>query len=167
MPERFSIAGYTDDDAADAVAVWNTVIWAGNAFPQEYPLDIGAGKAYFASQSFTGVARECASGLIAGVYVLHPDNTGRCGHIANASYAVAEEFRGMHLGEQLVRHSLAEAGKLGFRILKFNAVVASNTAALNLYRKLGFQQLGTIPAGFLNKSGYYEDIIPHFITLQK
>ena len=46
-----------------------------------------------------------------------------------------------------------------------NAVVASNKAALHLYKKLGFIQLGIIPKGFLLKDGTYEDIIPHYLTL--
>ena len=44
-------------------------------------------------------------------------------------------------------------------------VVATNTSALKLYKKLGFTQLGVIPKGFLLKDGSYEDIIPHYIEL--
>ena len=54
---------------------------------------------------------------------------------------------------------------LGFGILQFNAVVSSNTPALNLYRKLGFTRLGTIPGGFHMKDGSYQDIIPHYKKL--
>ena len=49
--------------------------------------------------------------------------------------------------------------ELKFRILQFNAVVKSNVGAINLYEKLGFVKLGTIPEGFLNKDNTYEDII--------
>ena len=45
------------------------------------------------------------------------------------------------------------------------AVVATNTSALKLYKKLGFIQLGAIPNGFLMKDGHYEDIIPHYIKI--
>ena len=59
-----------------------------------------------------------------------------------------------------------EKGKeLGFDILQFNAVVATNTAALRLYKRLGFVQLGIIPKGFRMKDGHYEDIIPHYHVL--
>ena len=53
----------------------------------------------------------------------------------------------------------------GFRVLQFNAVVATNAGARHLYEKLGFTQLGVIPKGFLLKDGSYEDIIPHYIEL--
>ena len=90
---------------------------------------------------------------------------GRCGHICNASYAVSPESRGLHIGEKLVLDCMEQAGKLGFRILQFNAVVASNLHARHLYERIGFQQLGTIPKGFRLKDGSYEDICPYFIEL--
>lgn len=73
--------------------------------------------------------------------------------------------RGRHIGEQLVRHSMAQGKALGYRILQFNAVVATNASALHLYRRLGFKQLGVIPGGFLMPDGHYEDIIPHYHEL--
>ena len=57
------------------------------------------------------------------------------------------------------------AKELGYRVLQFNAVVATNTPALALYKRLGFTQLGVIPGGFLMKDGHYEDIIPHYHVL--
>ena len=60
---------------------------------------------------------------------------------------------------------MKQASALGFRILQFNAVVKTNSAALKLYARLGFTQLGVIPGGFRLKDGAYEDIIPHYILL--
>ena len=100
-----------------------------------------------------------------GLYILHPNNVGRCGHICNASYAVKKGQQGKGIGEQLVRHCMAKGKELGFRILQFNAVVRSNAAALHLYEKIGFTKLGIIPSGFFTKDGHWEDIIPHYITL--
>ena len=33
------------------------------------------------------------NGEVVGLYILHPNNEGRCGHIANASYAVERGTR--------------------------------------------------------------------------
>ncbi len=74
-------------------------------------------------------------------------------------------MRGQHIGEALVKHCIEKARELGFGILQFNAVVATNESALCLYKKLGFTQLGVIPKGFLMKDGHYEDIIPHYYSL--
>ena len=58
--------------------------------------------------------------------------------------------------------SLRQAARLGFRGLQFNAVVASNEGAIALYEDLGFQRIGRIPGGFLNKDGAYEDTFIYY-----
>ena len=135
------------------------------AFPQLELLTAETGNRFFSEQSFTGIAYDGGGGEIVGLYILHPNNVGRCGHICNASYAVKSQLRGHHIGEALVKHCMEQGKKLGFRILQFNAVVKSNAPALHLYEKLGFTQLGVIPGGFLMKDGSYEDIIPHYHVL--
>lgn len=149
----------------DAISIWNDIVEDGIAFPQKEALDEKSGTEFFNSQSFTGIAIDTDSNEVVGLYILHPNNVGRCGHISNASYAVKKSKRGMHIGEFLVKDCLAKAKEIGFKILQFNAVVATNTSALKLYAKLGFTQLGIIPNGFMMKDETYEDIIPHYIEL--
>lgn len=153
----------TEKDIPKAISIWNKVVEEGKAFPQTEYLDEKIGAEFFAQQTYTAVAE--LDGEIVGMYILHPNNIGRCGHICNASYAVKYGMRGKHIGEALVTDCLEQAKIHGFGILQFNAVVASNEPALKLYKKLGFVQLGTIPKGFLNKDGVYEDIIVHYHTL--
>ena len=124
------------------IRIWNEVVAKGIAFPQEDCLDMETGAAFFASQSYTGVAED--NGLVVGLYILHPNNVGRCGHICNASYAVDSRSRGLHIGEKLVLDCLKKGRELGFRVLQFNAVVESNIHARHLYERLGFTQLGTM-----------------------
>lgn len=144
--------------------IWNEVVADGAAFPQEDLLGSDEeARRFFDSQTATVVAE--ADGEVLGLYILHPNNVGRCGHIANTSYAVSKAARGKHVGSTLVTDSLHRAKASGFRILQFNAVVASNASALHLYKKLGFTQLGAIPGGFRNIDGVYEDIIPHYFDL--
>lgn len=150
-------------DTKAVVDIWNEVVKQGVAFPQKDLLDEKEGYTFFSSQSYTGVAVD--DGQIVGMYILHPNNVGRCGHICNASYAVKTDQRGKHIGKQLVQDCMHQAKRLGFRILQFNAVVATNASALHLYQELGFVQLGTIPNGFALDDGTYEDIIVHYKTL--
>ena len=157
------IRPYTAADLPAMITIWNEVVEEGIAFPQEDALNEETGAAFFASQSCCGVAE--ADGVIAGLYILHPNNVGRCGHICNASYAVSSAVRGRHIGEKLVLDCLKQAKGLGFRILQFNAVVESNIHARHLYERLGFVQLGTIPGGFRMKDGHYENICPYYCTL--
>lgn len=157
------IRPYTPADLPAMVRIWNEVVEEGVAFPQEEPLTADTGAAFFASQTHCGVAE--AGGAVYGLYILHPNNVGRCGHICNASYAVSKDSRGRHIGERLVLDCLAEARAHGFRVLQFNAVVESNTHARHLYERLGFTQLGTIPGGFRMKDGRYENTCPYYHEL--
>ncbi len=145
------------------IEIWDEIVEEGIAFPQEECLDRESGTLFFASQSYTGVAEN--NGEILGLYILHPNNIGRCGHICNASYAVASKSRGHHIGEKLVIDCLNIAGELGFKILQFNAVVETNIHARHLYERLGFKQLGTIPGGFRMKDDHYENICPYYHEL--
>jgi ribosomal protein S18 acetylase RimI-like enzyme len=160
-----TIRKYNRQDAAAAMEIWNEVVREGVAFPQVEELTEQEADGFFSSQSYTAVAADNETGEVVGLYILHPNNVGRCGHIANTSYAVKSEWRGLHIGEQLVKDSLTMGARLGFRIMQFNAVVAANVHALHLYERLGFTRLGRIPQGFLMKDGHYEDIILLYIEL--
>lgn len=159
------IRPYTEADLPAMTRIWNEVVEEGVAFPQEECLTEEAARGFFAAQSFCAVAADADGGEVYGLYILHPNNVGRCGHLCNASYAVRGDVRGMHVGEALVRDCLVQAKALGFRVLQFNAVVASNRTAQHLYEKLGFVRLGSVPGGFRMKDGSFEDIILYYYLL--
>lgn len=158
-----TVRPYTVSDLPAMISIWNEVVEDGIAFPQEELLDSKTGAEFFAAQDFCGVADD--GGTVVGLYILHPNNIGRCGHICNASYAVSSACRGKHVGEKLVLHCLETAKLLGFGIMQFNAVVESNIHARHLYERVGFRQLGVIPKGFRMKDGHYENICPYYIEL--
>ncbi len=162
---KITIRTYTENDVPAMAEIWNEVVRDGEAFPQTEPLSARAAEQFFAAQTYCAVAHDDESGEILGLYILHPNNVGRCGHIGNASYAVSANARGKHIGRALVEDSLAKAKNCGFRLMQFNAVVAANTRAQKLYESLGFVKLGVIPEGFLMKDGHYEDIIVYYCKL--
>lgn len=157
------VRAYRTEDLPTMISIWNEVVEEGVAFPQEEFLDESTGAEFFAAQSYNGVAEE--DGKVVGLYILHPNNIGRCGHICNASYAISSDFRGRHIGEKLVTDCLRMGKKLGFRVMQFNAVVENNIHARHLYERLGFTQLGVIPEGFRTKDGHYENICPYYKVL--
>ena len=162
---NITVRKYTEADIPAMVEIWNQVVEDGIAFPQEDLLTEKEGAEFFAAQTYTAVAADEDTGRVLGLYILHPNNVGRCGHICNTSYAVDRGTRGLHIGEKLVSDSLRRGAECGFRILQFNAVVATNTHARHLYERLGFRQLGVIPGGFRMKDGHYEDICPYYHEL--
>lgn len=162
---EIKVRAYRESDLPEMVRIWNEVVEDGVAYPQEEFLTMETGRAFFAEQSYSAAAEDPETGTVYGLYILHPNNVGRCGHIANASFAVARASRGLHVGEKLVRDCLEQGKRHGFGILQFNAVVASNIHARHLYERLGFIQLGVIPGGFRMKDGHYEDICPYYHSL--
>ena len=155
---------YNQQDLQAMIAIWNEIVEDGIAFPQEEILDLHTGSDFFSAQSYVGVAEDDSLGIV-GLYILHPNNVGRCGHICNASYAVSSSCRGKHIGEALVKDCIKQAKTTGFSILQFNAVVESNIHARHLYERLGFVQIGTIPKGFRMKDGHFENICPYYYML--
>ena len=165
MENKIIVRKYEEKDLPAMIRIWNEVVEDGVAFPQEECLDEKTGAEFFAAQTYTAVAENMENGQVLGLYILHPNNVGRCGHICNASYAVKSSARNLHIGEKLVSDCLVQGKENGFKILQFNAVVKSNLSARHLYKKLGFVELGTIPNGFSLKSGDYEDIVIYYHTL--
>lgn len=60
------IRKYCENDVPAMVCIWNEVVEEGVAFPQEEFLDGESGSAFFASQSYCGVA--VADGRVVGLY---------------------------------------------------------------------------------------------------
>lgn len=162
---NINIRKYTEKDLAQMIAIWNEVVTDGIAFPQEDLLSGATGQTFFENQTYCAVAENMENRKIYGLYILHPNNVGRCGHICNASYAVSSDSRGLHIGEKLVSDCLKQGKEKGFAILQFNAVVESNIHARHLYERLGFVPLGTIPNGFRMKDGHFENICPYYHEL--
>lgn len=157
------IRQYTAADLDQTLDVWNEIVRAGNAFPQDRELDREEGGRFFESQSYCAVAD--LGGKICGLYVLHPNNVGHCAHQCNASFAVAQSERGKGIGEALVRDCLHQARKLGFELLIFNAVVKENASAVRLYRKLGFKLIGEVERGFCDREGNYHTTLMFYRRL--
>ena len=159
------IRAYETDDLEQMIEIWNEVVAEGVAYPQTKGMGMLEAAAFFAQQTYSAVAQKENSDEILGLYILHPNNIGRCGHIGNASYAVRDDARGQGIGTLLVQHSLSKAKEVGFSLMQFNAVVKTNKSAIHLYEKLGFVKLGEIPKGFRLKDDNYEDIILYYKKL--
>ena len=75
------IRKYEEKDLCAMIEIWNEIVEEGNAFPQEEFLTLESGAVFFAEQTYTGVAVDAETEKIYGLYILHPNNVGRCGHM--------------------------------------------------------------------------------------
>lgn len=131
---NITVRMYQDSDVSAMVRIWNEVVEEGLAFPQEENLTEETGRAFFREQTHCGVAVNEA-GTVLGMYILHPNNVGRCGHICNTRYAVAAAI-------QTAKEKFA-ADRI---------TIEAQVYARTLYEKAGFRQ---------TSEEFLEDGIPH------
>lgn len=154
---------YNNENLEKMRMMWNDIIKDGIAFLGIDLLD----KEVFNQMISQQAAVNCmyVDEILVGYYILHPNNIGRCSHVANASYVLDKTMRGKHLGKYLVEHSIKTAKELDFRGMQFNAVVESNKPALHIYKSLGFKEVGMIPQGFMLKDGSYSNMYILYLSL--
>lgn len=106
-----------------------------------------------------GIASYVATeaGGIVGMYKLVANQRDLGSHVANASFMVHPAHSGKGIGKQMGLHCLREAHRAGFLSMQFNMVISTNRAAVDLWKKLGFSIVGTLPNVFLHSQLGYVD----------
>ncbi|MDO8681118.1 MAG: N-acetyltransferase [Acidobacteriota bacterium] len=97
-------------------------------------------------QGFGGLVGEASS--VVGMYKLIPNHRDLGSHVANASFMVDPAAQGKGVGRAMGEHCLAQARQAGYEAMQFNFVVSTNTAGVELWKKLGFSIVGTLPKAF-------------------
>jgi GNAT superfamily N-acetyltransferase len=87
-------------------------------------------------------------GRLLGTAKMGPNRPGPGSHISTASFMVATEARGRGVGTAMCRFALDWASQRGYAGMQFNAVAESNHSAVDLYQRLGFDIVGTVPGAF-------------------
>lgn len=91
------------------------------------------------------------AGRIVGFYKLIPNRRDLGSHVSNASFMIDPGYAGRGAGTALGLHCLREAKRAGFLAMQFNFVVSTNQAAVALWKKLGFEIVGTLPKAFQHR----------------
>jgi len=138
----------------DWPALWSiiaAVISTGDTYTLEPDASEAVAKKYWVDDVLeTWVAED--GGEIVGTYVLRANQRGLGSHVSNVGYMVRAGYGGRGIGIALGEHSLATAKDRGFEAMQFNAVVSTNTRAVELWKRLGFTIIGTVPKGFRHQS---------------
>jgi RimJ/RimL family protein N-acetyltransferase len=97
---------------------------------------------------------------VLGTYFIKPNQPALGDHVCNCGYIVGENFRGRGVAARMCRHSQQQAIGLGFRAMQYNLVVATNAAAVHLWKKHGFDVVGTLPKAFRHpRLGYVDALV--------
>ena len=156
-------------DEADFERIWEifqAVVLPGDSYV--FPPDATRedARAYFVSDDFRTFVIT-VDGVVAGMYKLRPNNIGLGSHVSNASFMVDPAYRGLGLGERMGRHCLEEARRMGYLAMQFNFVVSTNTPAVTLWRKLGFEVVGVLPKAFRHATLGLVDALVMYKFLEK
>ena len=157
MAHTLDIRLLGDSDWPDAWRIIEPVLRAGETYA--YPPDISEQEAHAAwvlgsTATFVAVDEE---GDVVGSYYLKPNQPALGAHVCNCGYIVGDKARGRGVASAMCEHSQREALSRGFRAMQYNLVVASNEAAIRLWKRHGFEVAGTLPGAYRHtKRGFVD-----------
>lgn len=138
----------TDADWAGIWPIWHQVVAAGDTYTWAPDTGEPAARVLWMLPPPAEVWVAAVDGTIAGTAVLKPNQPGLGDHVANAGFMVDAAMAGRGVGRRLAERVIRRAAEVGYRGMQFNAVVSTNTRAIGLWRSLGFDIVGTVPAAF-------------------
>lgn len=155
----------TDRDWPEIWPVFDAVVQDGEtyAYPTDLTADQAKGLWIEKPPGRTVVFEE--GGQVLGTAKMGPNKPSYGAHIGTASFMVGDAARGNGVGRQLGEHAITWHRDQGFRGIQFNAVVESNTAAVNLWSDLGFEIIGTVPGAFRSRRHGYVGLHVMFLDL--
>jgi RimJ/RimL family protein N-acetyltransferase len=152
----------------DWAAVWpilHATFLAGDTYafdPQSSEAEIR--RAWVELPTATYVA--CADdGRVLGTYYIKPNQAGLGSHVCNCGYVVAADAQGGGIATAMCEHSQREARAIGFRAMQFNLVVSTNTRAIRLWQRLGYDIVATLPGAFRHSRLGYVDALVMYKSL--
>ena len=105
------------------------------------------------------------AGEILGTHFIKPNQPGLGAHVCNCGYVVSASAQGQGIASQMCEHSQKLAVEMGFRAMQFNFVVSTNTGAVRLWQKLGFEIVGSLPGVFQHQKLGFVDAFVMFKNL--
>ncbi|MFK3740014.1 GNAT family N-acetyltransferase [Massilia sp. TN1-12] len=147
----------TEEDFHAMYGIFQTHVAAGETFPHGPDMDREASYDYWFGAPATTFVAVKGRERVLGMYKLVPNQLGRGSHVASASYMVSPNAQGVGIGHLLAEHSLGEARRRGYLAMQFNYVVSTNTAAIHLWKRLGFSIVGTLPKAYRHRRLGYVD----------
>ena len=148
-----------------AWAIIEPVFRAGETYGVATDISEAAAHAKWVREAAASYVALDDAGAVVGTYFLKPNYGGPGAHVANCGYIVAESARGQGLAAAMCRHSQREAVAAGYRAMQYNFVVATNDAAIRVWRREGFAVVGTLPGAFDHPRHGFVDAHVMFKTL--
>jgi L-amino acid N-acyltransferase YncA len=155
----------TDADWPGIWPIWRAVVAAGDTYVWRDATEAEARGLWMLPPPAEVLVAVADDGRVVGTAEIRPNQVGRGSHVANASFMVDPGQGGRGVGRALGEAVLGRARAAGYRAMQFNAVVATNTRALALWRSLGFDEVGRVPGAFAHATEGDVDLVIMHRTL--
>ena len=144
-----SIRELQDSDWPSVWAILEPVFRSGETYAVDVDIAEPAARSmWFESPTAAHVAVDTKDASIVGAYYLKPNQPGPGSHVCNCGYVTAGHAQGRGVASLMCAHSLDAALRLGFAAMQYNCVVATNERAVGLWKKYGFEIIGTLPKAY-------------------
>jgi ribosomal protein S18 acetylase RimI-like enzyme len=153
--------------ASDSDAIWKIlepIIRAGETYTLPQDMNREDALAYWQSPGHEVFVAE-ESGEILGTYYLRANQKGGGAHVANCGYMTAPWASGRGIARAMCQHSLGHAKARGFLAMQFNFVVSCNERAVELWQRMGFKIVGSLPGAFIHPALGAVDALVMYRTL--
>ncbi|MEO0701970.1 MAG: GNAT family N-acetyltransferase [Pseudomonadota bacterium] len=153
--------GPGDEDAVWAIL--EPVFRAGDTYTIDPGVTREAALGYWLGPSH----RVFVAGEGLGTYYVRPNQGGGGDHVCNCGYVTAAAAQGKGVARAMLAHSLIEARRLGFRAMQYNFVVETNTRAIEIWTRAGFETVGRLPGAFRHPEFGFVDALILYKDLTK
>ena len=97
---------------------------------------------------------------VLGTYYIKPNQPALGAHVCNCGYIVSQRARGKGIASAMCEHSQQQAREMGFLAMQYNLVVSTNEGAIRLWKRHGFEAIGTLPKAFRHaRLGYVDALV--------
>lgn len=148
MSTPVTIRAIDDNDWPDVYEIFRVIVTEGETYAYPDTLSRDEAKAIWVEGPPAETVVALVGGVILGTAKFGPNRPGRGAHVSTASFMVANAARGQGIGRALCEFAISRMRERGFAGMQFNAVVSTNSNAMELYRTLGFVTIGTVPGAF-------------------
>lgn len=158
------IRSFDEDDWPDFWPIFRDVVAAGETYALDPSMPSSKAQEFWTGGEHVVTIRDGSELL--GSARMGPNRPAQGSHIGTASFMVSREARGRGVGRALGEYVVDWHRRHGFRGIQFNAVVSTNTAAIELWRRLGFDVVGRVPDAFELPAGDFVDLLVMFLDLR-
>lgn len=145
----------------DHDAIWGLlepVFRAGDTYAIDPDISRDAALAFWTGPHHSVFLAKVAKDIL-GTYFMRPNQGGGGRHVCNCGYVTSSAAQGKGIARAMMTHSFSEARRQGYRAMQYNFVVETNSRAIDIWTRAGFETVGRLPKAFIHPTKGYVDAL--------